>query len=82
MMENPRPEEENIIKDVRNLFRLEKLKKETIDTIIKDIGNLFRLEKENKAIKDRMLRDIRNVFRLETEKAIRDIILRYIKKPF
>ena len=23
-MENPRPEEENIIKDVRNLFRLEK----------------------------------------------------------
>ena len=27
MMENTRPEEENIIKDVRNLFRLEKLKK-------------------------------------------------------
>ena len=26
-MENTRPEEENIIKDVRNLFRLEKLKK-------------------------------------------------------
>ena len=26
-MENPRPGEENIIKDVRNLFRLEKLKK-------------------------------------------------------
>ena len=23
-MENPRPEEENIIKDIRNLFRLEK----------------------------------------------------------
>ena len=23
MMENPRPEEENIIKDIRNLFRLE-----------------------------------------------------------
>ena len=26
-MENPSPEKENIIKDVRNLFRLEKLKK-------------------------------------------------------
>ena len=61
---------------------MEKLKKETIDTIIKDIRNLFRLEKENKAIKDRMLRDIRSVFRLETEKAIRDIVLRYIKKAF
>ena len=24
MMENPRPEEENIIKDIRNLFRLKK----------------------------------------------------------
>ena len=27
MTENPRPEEENVIKDVKNLFRLEKLKK-------------------------------------------------------
>ena len=36
-MENPIPEEENIINDVRNLFRLEKLKEETIDTTIKDI---------------------------------------------
>ena len=44
-MENPRPEKENIIKDVRNIFRLEKLKKEIIDTTIKDIKNLFRLEK-------------------------------------
>ena len=26
-MENPSPEKENIIKNVRNLFRLEKLKK-------------------------------------------------------
>ena len=57
-MDNPRPEEENIIKDVRNRFRLEKLKKETIDTTIKDIKNLFRLEKEINAIKERILRDI------------------------
>ena len=31
MIESSRPEEENIIKDVRNLFRLNKLKKETND---------------------------------------------------
>ena len=35
-MENPRLEEETIIKDVRNLFRLERLKKETIDTTNKE----------------------------------------------
>ena len=43
MMEKPRPEEENIVKDVKNLFRLEKLKKETTDTTIWDIINLSRL---------------------------------------
>ena len=59
-MENPRPEEENIIKDVSNVFTLEKPKKETIDTTIKDIRNIFRLEWENKAIKDRIVRDIRS----------------------
>ena len=41
-MENPKPEEENIIKDIRNLFRL---KKELNYTAIKDIRNLFRYEK-------------------------------------
>ena len=66
-MENPGPEKESIIKDVRNLFRLEKLKKETVDTTIKDIRNLFRQEKENKAIKDIILRDIRNLFENEEE---------------
>ena len=60
-MESPSLEEKGIIKDVRNLFRLRKLKKETLDTTIKDIRNLSRLEKENKAIKDRIIRDIRNV---------------------
>ena len=44
MRESPSLEEENIIKDVRNLFRLEILKKETTDATIKDIRNLFRLE--------------------------------------
>ena len=78
MMESSSLGEENIIKDVRNLFRLEKLKKETNDITIKDVRNLSRLEKENEQIKDRILRDI-NVFRLEIEnKAIKHIILRNI----
>ena len=34
-MENPRPKEESIIKDIRKIFRLQKLKKETTDTIKK-----------------------------------------------
>ena len=51
MMENPKPEEENIIKDVRNVFTLEKPKKETVDTTIKDIKNIFRLKKKIKQLK-------------------------------
>ena len=35
MMESSSLEEENIIKDIRNLFRFEKLKKETTDTTLK-----------------------------------------------
>ena len=57
-------EEENIIKDKRNLFRL---KKELNYTAIKDIRNLFRLEKETKGIKYRILRDIKNLFEHEEE---------------
>ena len=41
-MKNPRPEEENIIKDIRNLFRPTK---ELNYTAIKDIRNLFRLKR-------------------------------------
>ena len=63
-MENPRPEEGKIIKDIRNLFRL---KKELNYTAIKDIRSLFRLEKEAKLIKDRKLRDIKNLFEHEKE---------------
>ena len=48
-MENPKPEEENMIKDIRNLFRI---KKELNYTAIKEIKYLFRLEKETEAIKD------------------------------
>ena len=54
MMERSRPEEdesieENIIKHVRSLFRLNKLEKETNDAEIKGTRNLFRLKKEKKS---------------------------------
>ena len=58
-MENLRPEKEKIIKDIRNLFRLEK---ELNYTAVKDVRNLSRREKETKAIKDRILRDIKKIF--------------------
>ena len=64
MMQSLSIEEENIIKDIKNLFRL---KKELNYTAIKDTKNLFRLEKETKAIKDRILRDIKNLFDHEEE---------------
>ena len=63
-MRNPRSEEEGIIKDIINLFRLEK---EQNYTAIKDIRNSFRTEKETKPIKDRILRDIKNPFEHEKE---------------
>ena len=63
-MENTRPEEEKIIKDIRNPFRL---KKEQIYSAIKDKRNLFRQEKETKAIKDRIVRDIKNLFEHKEE---------------
>ena len=66
MMENPRPEEENIIKDIRNVFRL---KKRTKLHWTKDIRNVCRLEKETKAIKDRILKNIKNLFEHEKEKS-------------
>ena len=83
MIENSSHEKENIIKDTRNIYRLEKLTKETTDTTNKGIRNLFRLEKESKAIKGKIPRDIRNVFRLEKEnKATKDIKLRDIRNLF
>ena len=64
MMENPRSQEENITKDIRNLFRL---KAELNYTAINDTRNISRLEKETKAIKDKVLRDIKNLFEHEEE---------------
>ena len=50
---------ENIIKDIRNIFRL---KKELSYAAIKDIRNAFRLEKEKKVMKDRIIIDIWYLF--------------------
>ena len=47
-MKNLRPEEENIIKDIRNLIRL---KIELKYTAIKDIRNVFRQKKKLKQLK-------------------------------
>ena len=58
MVKNPRSEEENIIKDIRNLFRLQM---EQNDTAIKDIRKRFRLRKEIKGIKDIVLRNVENL---------------------
>ena len=63
-MESLSLEEENIIKDIRNLFRL---KKEENYTAVKDVRNLFRQEKETKSIKDTIPRDIKNLFEHEKE---------------
>ena len=64
IMESLSLEKKNIIKDIRNLFRL---KKELNYTASKDIRNLLRQEKETKAIKDRILRDIKNLSEHEEE---------------
>ena len=54
-MESLIPQQGNLIKGMRNLFRL------NIGlsyTVIKDIKNVLRLAKRTEAIKDRILRDI------------------------
>ena len=63
-MESLTPEEENIIKNIRNLFVL---KKKQNYIALKYITNLFRLKKEIKGIKDIVLRSIKSLF--ENEKA-------------
>ena len=68
----------NITKDIRNIFRT---KKEINETVIKDIRNRFKLEK--KVIKSRVIRDIRNLFRLKKEnEAIKNRKIRGIRNLF
>ena len=61
-MESLSLEKENIIRDIRNLFR----KKELNYAAIKDIRNLLRLEKEAKETKDRVLRILLSVKKKKT----------------
>ena len=56
--------EENIIKDIKNLFRL---KKELNYTVIKDIRIL---EKETEGIKDRTLRVLRIFLSMKKKKIV------------
>ena len=66
MMINPKNiiEEEKIIKDIRNLFRL---KKETSQTAIED---LFRRKKEIKEINDKILEILKIFMRMKKKKII------------
>ena len=57
-------EEEGIIKELRNLFRLIEGQNYTA---VKEIKILFRQEIETKPLKDRILRDIKNLFKHEKE---------------
>ena len=61
MMKNLRFEEQKIIKDIRNLFRLNKVQN---DAPVKDVRSLFRLKIEAKGIKDIVLANINNLFRV------------------
>ena len=54
-LEKDKNVEDNIIKDLKNLFRL---KKEVDDTTIKDASSFLRLKKE---IDDTTAKDIRNL---------------------
>ena len=56
-MKYPRPEQEKIIKSIRNYFRL---KKEQNGTAIKSVKIIFRLKRKNKGIKHKVLRNIKN----------------------
>ena len=50
-MENPRSEEEKIIKDIRNIFRLKKEVKGIKDIALRNIKNIFEYEKEEENYK-------------------------------
>ena len=67
----------NIVKDVRHIFRLNKLEKETNDAIIKGTRNFFRLEKKKEAIKDKIFRKIKNLFVHQEEDYYNPIRIRH-----
>ena len=69
MLKNPRPEEEKIIKDIRNRFVLKKELKLNC-TAIKDTRNILRLEKETKTIKDRIFEILKTFLCMKNETII------------
>ena len=54
-----RKKEDNIIIDIKTIFRL---RKEIDNSTTKNIRNLFRLKKENESIKDRVVTDNKTLF--------------------
>ena len=67
-MEKLKKETINItIKDIKNIFRLEKENEEIKNRTLRGIRNAFRLENKTKAIKDRILRDISILIENEEE---------------
>ena len=70
--------ENNIINDIRNLFRIKKV---VTDPAIKDIKNHSRLKK-NRATKNRVIGDIRNLFRPKKNKEIKNGVIRDIRSLF
>ena len=65
MLEHLRSKEENIIKDIKNLFRL---KAKLNYTAIKDIRNLFRLKKKLKQLKIESLEILRILLSMKKKK--------------
>ena len=63
-LEKDQKTEDIIIKDVKNLFRLNK---EINDATSKEKINRSILKEENKAIKDKVIRDVRNLSEHEEE---------------
>ena len=66
-MESLRPEEKNIIEDIRNHFTLSK---ELNHTVIKDIRNLFRQKKKLKQLKVEYLGILRAFLSMKKKKKI------------
>ena len=63
-LEKDQKTEDTIIKDVKNLFRLNK---EINDATSKEKINRSILKEENKAIKDKVIRDVKNLSEHEEE---------------
>ena len=64
-LEKDKKVQDNVIKDIRNLFRQKVIVSNVDYTVNKNIINLVGLKKEIEAVKDRLIRDTRNLFEHE-----------------